>query len=132
MKLKEKIMDVSVIIVNYNTKDLSINCIKSIIEKTKDVEYSKEFLLDNQESKLKERDVNDFIIIVKFFEKHTLNVINNKLTFCDMIENIMIEFSQIKEIEKSFFNYIIRLDIFFYFTLIFTKININILTFCKI
>lgn len=32
-------MDVSVIIVNYNTKNLCVNCIKSIIEKTKDVEY---------------------------------------------------------------------------------------------
>ena len=91
----------------FNAVFTNPNCIKFLKnKKTKDVEYSKEFLLDNQESKLNERDVNDFIIIVKFFEKHTLNVINNKLTFCDMIENIMIELSQIKEIEKSFFNYI--------------------------
>ncbi len=32
-------MDVSIIIVNYNTKDLLQNCIKSIIEQTKDIEY---------------------------------------------------------------------------------------------
>lgn len=32
-------MDVSVIIVNFNTKDLTINCIKSVIEKTKDINY---------------------------------------------------------------------------------------------
>ncbi len=32
-------MDVSVIIVNYNTKDLIINCIKSIYDKTKDINF---------------------------------------------------------------------------------------------
>lgn len=32
-------MDVSVIIVNYNTKDLLYNCIKSIFEKTSDVQF---------------------------------------------------------------------------------------------
>ena len=32
-------MDVSIIIVNYNTKRLTDNCIKSIVEKTKDVDY---------------------------------------------------------------------------------------------
>lgn len=32
-------MDVSIIIVNFNTKDLISNCIKSIINHTKDVEY---------------------------------------------------------------------------------------------
>ena len=32
-------MDVSVIIVNYNTKELCTNCIQSVIDKTKDVEY---------------------------------------------------------------------------------------------
>ncbi len=32
-------MDVSVVIVNYNTKDLLINCINSVIEKTKNIDY---------------------------------------------------------------------------------------------
>lgn len=32
-------MDVSVVIVNYNTKDLVIDCINSVIEKTKDINY---------------------------------------------------------------------------------------------
>ena len=83
------------------------NCIKFLKnKKTKDVEYSKEFLLDNQDSQLKEKDVNDFIIIVKFFERHTSNALNNKLTFCEMIENIMYELSHSIDIEKSFFNYI--------------------------
>jgi GT2 family glycosyltransferase len=32
-------MDVSIIIVNYNTKDLLLNCIQSVIEKTHDIQY---------------------------------------------------------------------------------------------
>lgn len=32
-------MDVSIILVNYNTKELTINSIKSILEKTKEIEY---------------------------------------------------------------------------------------------
>ncbi len=32
-------MDVSVVIVNYNTKDLILDCINSVIEKTKDINY---------------------------------------------------------------------------------------------
>ena len=39
-------MDVSIIIVNYNTKRLTDNCIKSIVEKTKDVDYEI-ILVDN-------------------------------------------------------------------------------------
>lgn len=39
-------MDVSIIIVNYNTKRLTDNCIKSIEEKTKDVDYEI-ILVDN-------------------------------------------------------------------------------------
>ena len=32
-------MDVSIIIVNYNTVHLILDCIASVIEKTKDIEY---------------------------------------------------------------------------------------------
>ena len=39
-------MDVSVIIVNYNTKQITTNCLDSIFEKTKDVEFEV-ILVDN-------------------------------------------------------------------------------------
>ena len=39
-------MDVSIIIVNYNTKKLTSECIKSIVEKTKGVDYEI-ILVDN-------------------------------------------------------------------------------------
>jgi GT2 family glycosyltransferase len=39
-------MQVSIIIVNYNTKDITENCIVSIISQTKDVEYEI-ILVDN-------------------------------------------------------------------------------------
>lgn len=39
-------MDVSIIIINYNTKELTLNCIKSIIDKTKDINYEI-ILVDN-------------------------------------------------------------------------------------
>lgn len=39
-------MDVSIIIVNYNTNQLTSNCISSIVEKTKDIEYEI-ILVDN-------------------------------------------------------------------------------------
>ena len=32
-------MQVSIIIVSYNTKDLTLNCIKSIYQHTKDIEF---------------------------------------------------------------------------------------------
>ena len=32
-------MDVSIIIVNYNTKNLTINCLSSIYEQTKDISF---------------------------------------------------------------------------------------------
>lgn len=35
----EKTMDVSIIIVNYNTKELLANCLKSIYEQTKDIDF---------------------------------------------------------------------------------------------
>ena len=39
-------MQVSIIVVNYNTKDITENCIASIISQTKDVEYEI-ILVDN-------------------------------------------------------------------------------------
>ena len=39
-------MDVSIVLVSYNTKDLTRNCIKSIYEKTKDLDYEI-FVVDN-------------------------------------------------------------------------------------
>lgn len=39
-------MDVSVIIVNYNTKQLTSNCIQSIVDKTSGIEYEI-ILVDN-------------------------------------------------------------------------------------
>ena len=39
-------MDVSVILVSYNTKDLTRDCINSIYEKTKDVDFDI-FVVDN-------------------------------------------------------------------------------------
>ena len=39
-------MDVSIIFVNYKTKDLTIKAIKSVIEKTEDLEYEI-FVVDN-------------------------------------------------------------------------------------
>lgn len=35
----EKSLDVSIIIVNYNTKDLTRNCLKSVFEQTKDISF---------------------------------------------------------------------------------------------
>lgn len=32
-------MDVSIIIVNYNTKDLTCNCLKSVFEQTEDIDF---------------------------------------------------------------------------------------------
>lgn len=42
-------MDVSVIIVNYNTKQITLNCLKSIFEYTKDIEFEV-ILVDNASS----------------------------------------------------------------------------------
>ena len=42
-------MDVSIILVSYNTKDLTRDCIKSVYEKTKDVSYNI-FVVDNASS----------------------------------------------------------------------------------
>lgn len=39
-------MDVSIILVNYNTKDLTLNCLNSIYEKTEDIEFDI-FVVDN-------------------------------------------------------------------------------------
>ena len=39
-------MDVSIIFINYKTKDLTINAIKSVIEKTKEIEFEI-FVVDN-------------------------------------------------------------------------------------
>ena len=75
-------------------------------KKTEHVNHLKEFLLEYEESELKEEDVNDFIIVVQFFEKQISNIINNKLSFCNLVENIMTELSRNKNIEKSLFNYI--------------------------
>ena len=83
------------------------NCIKFLKnKKAEDVKYLKEFLLDNEKSQLKEEDVNDFILVVLLFEKQTINVLDKKLSFFDMVENIMIELSKKNNLEKSFFNYL--------------------------
>ena len=42
-------MDVSIILVNYNTKDLTSDCIKSVYEKTQDLQYEI-FVVDNASS----------------------------------------------------------------------------------
>ena len=39
-------MDVSVIIVNYNTKQMTLDCINSVFEQTKDISFEV-FLVDN-------------------------------------------------------------------------------------
>ena len=39
-------MDVSIILVSYNTKDLTLNCIKSILSKTNNLSYEI-FVVDN-------------------------------------------------------------------------------------
>ena len=70
------------------------------------MENLNEFLLENKESELKEKDINDFIIVVKTFEKETSNIMAFKLSLCNMIENIMIELSKNQNFEKSMFNYI--------------------------
>lgn len=44
--LRNNEMDISIIIVNYNTKELTKNCIDSIYEKTKDIEFEV-ILVDN-------------------------------------------------------------------------------------
>lgn len=56
-------MDVSIIIVNYNTKQLLLNCIESVIEKTEDIKYEL-IVIDNnstdspeEELKLKFRNI---------------------------------------------------------------------------
>ena len=67
----------------------------------------KEFLLEYEESGLKEADINDFILVVQFFERQTTNAKNNKFSLIYMITNIIHELSENKNIEKSFFNYLI-------------------------
>lgn len=42
-------MDISIIIVNYNTKELTKNCLKSVFEKTQDVNFEV-FVVDNNSS----------------------------------------------------------------------------------
>lgn len=62
-------MDVSIIIVNYNTKDLTVNCIKSIKEYTKDVEY--EILLSDNGS------VDNSVITIRQYFPDVIIVENN-------------------------------------------------------
>lgn len=66
-------MDVSIILVNYKTKELTINCIKSIQEKTKDLKYEI-ILVDNAST---DGSVN-------FFE----NNYKNKIIFIKNTENL--------------------------------------------
>jgi len=40
------IMDVSIIIVNYNTRELTLKCLKSFYEQTKDIDFEV-ILVDN-------------------------------------------------------------------------------------
>jgi len=42
-------MDVSIILVSYNTKELTRDCIKSIYEKTQDVSYDIWVIIDYQQ-----------------------------------------------------------------------------------
>ena len=69
----------------------SIKFIKN--KKAEHIKNLKEFLLEYEESDLSEEDISDFIYIVQFFEKHTSNVIKNKLSFLAylIILNSMIE-----------------------------------------
>lgn len=57
-------MNVSIIIINYNTEDLTLNCINSIIKKTKDISFEI-IIVDNASPnkpiKLKKRDDIKFI-----------------------------------------------------------------------
>jgi GT2 family glycosyltransferase len=62
-------MDVSIIIVNYNTIDLTFQCLNSIFEKTKDVDFEVILVDNNSNDGSKELFRNDKRII--FIESST-------------------------------------------------------------
>ncbi|MGC8767161.1 MAG: glycosyltransferase family 2 protein [Brevinematia bacterium] len=62
-------MDVSIILVNYKTKDITINCIKSIIDKTKNIEYEI-ILVDNNSKDGTVEEVKKQLPSVKIIENN--------------------------------------------------------------
>jgi len=60
-------MDVSIILVSYNTKDLTRDCIKSIYEKTQDVSYDI-FVVDNASSDGSQQMIKEEFPDVKLIE----------------------------------------------------------------
>lgn len=59
-------MEISIIIVNYNTKELTLNCINSVFEKTKNVEF--EVILVDNDSKDGSRELFEKDKRIKFVE----------------------------------------------------------------
>ncbi|MFC6098066.1 glycosyltransferase family 2 protein [Flavobacterium qiangtangense] len=60
-------MDVSIIIVNYNTRDLTVNCINSIIENTKNIAFEI-ILVDNASSDGSPKEIKDLFTDIVLIE----------------------------------------------------------------
>lgn len=57
-------MDVSIVIVNYNTYNLTLNCIKSVFEKTSGIKYEV-ILVDNASKEVEEKSFEDQFPAIK-------------------------------------------------------------------
>ena len=73
-------MDVSIIIVNYNTKELLRNCLQSIYDKTKDISFEVIVSDNNSSDGSVEMIINDFknVILIKNTENLGFGAANNR------------------------------------------------------
>ena len=95
------------------------NCIKFIKnKKVEQMQNLKEFILETEQSQLKEEDINDLINVIKFFESQTSDLLNSHLPFYTLIKNILLGISKDASLKKSIFHY---MSIYNYLELLLNK-----------